>query len=141
MNGSFTFSSPAADADEDRIGNCRPPRSTRFRPGQSGNPRGRPKRPRGLSGLVARVFGQRVEAEENGRRRRITKLEAALTQLVNNAAKGEHRSTQLALTLLGDASALPEPRKPERSREGDALVVAEIVRRLSRRPPSCDPLG
>jgi hypothetical protein len=115
------------------VGNCRPPRSTRFRPGQSGNPRGRPKRARGLSGLVARVFRERVEAEQNGRRRRITKLEAALTQLINNAAKGEHRSTQLALTLLGDPSALPEPRTPKRNAEADALVVAEIVRRLSRR--------
>ena len=132
MNGSLTAPAPAGDADEDKVGNCRPPRSTRFRPGQSGNPRGRPKRAPGLSGLVARAFRQRVEAEENGRRRRITKLEAALTQLINNAAKGEHRSTQLALTLLGDASALPEPRKPKHSREGDALVVAEIVRRLTR---------
>ena len=64
-----------------------------------------------------------------------------MTQLVNNAAKGEHRSTQLALTLLGNASALPEPRKPEHSAKGDALVVAEIVRRLSRRPPSKRSLG
>ena len=102
---------------------------------------------------MARVFGERVEAEKNGRRRRITKLEAALTQLVNNAAKGEHRSTQLALALLGDASAHPEPCKAEHSAEADAIVVAEIVRRLSRRAgggggggggghlPSRDPSG
>ena len=55
MNGSLTSPSLVGDADEDKVGNCRPPRSTRFRPGQSGNPRGRPKRARGLSGLVARV--------------------------------------------------------------------------------------
>jgi hypothetical protein len=132
MNGSLTSPYPAEDADEDKVGNFRPPRSTRFRPGQSGNPRGRPKRARGLSGLVAKAFGERVEAEQNGRRRRITKLEAAVTQLVNNAAKGEHRSTQFALGLLGDVSSSPPPQTPKRYAEADSLVVSEIVRRLSR---------
>ncbi len=33
---------PASDGS-DPVGYCKPPKRTRFQPGQSGNPRGRPK--------------------------------------------------------------------------------------------------
>jgi hypothetical protein len=116
------------------VGNRRPPRATRFRPGQSGNPLGRPKRARGLGAVVARALGEKVEAKENGRRRRITKLEAAVKQLVNRAANGDQRATQFVFALLDDDQGRPAPRAAERPGEGDAIVVAELVRRLSRPP-------
>ena len=132
MNGSPIDPSPVGDDGEDKVGHRRPPRDTRFRTGQSGNPRGRPKRDRGLSGLVARALAEKVEAKENGRRRRITKLEAAVTQLVNRAANGEQRATQFVFALLDADQGRPAPLTAGRPREGDALVVAELVRRLSR---------
>ena len=132
MNGSPIDPSPVGDDGEDKVGHRRPRRDTRFRTGQSGNPRGRPKRDRGLSGLVARALAEKVEAKENGRRRRITKLEAAVTQLVNRAANGEQRATQFVFALLDGDRGGPAPLTAERPREGDALVVAELVRRLSR---------
>ncbi|MFY9969457.1 MAG: DUF5681 domain-containing protein, partial [Roseiarcus sp.] len=58
------------------VGNRRPPLATRFRPGQSGNPRGRPKTANRLRALVERELGEEVEAKENGELVRITKLEA-----------------------------------------------------------------
>jgi Family of unknown function (DUF5681) len=132
MNGSPIDPSPVGDDGVDKVGHRRPRRDTRFRTGQSGNPRGRPKRDRGLSGLVARALAEKVEAKENGRRRRITKLEAAVTQLVNRAANGEQRATQFVFALLDGDQGRPAPLTAERPREGDALVVAELVRRLSR---------
>ncbi len=127
---------PAAEEGEDRVGACRPPRATRFRPGQSGNPRGRPKGARGIPGLVARALGERVEAKENGRLRRMTKLEAVVKQLVNRAANGDPRATQFIFALLHDDRGHAAPRAPERPAEADAIVVAELARRLllSRRP-------
>ncbi len=86
VNSTYVTVQPTVEEDEERVGN--PPRAWRFRPGQSGNPRGRPKRAHGLGAVVARALGERVEATENGRKRRITKLEAAVTQLANSAAKG-----------------------------------------------------
>ena len=44
---------------------------------------------------------------ENGRRRRITKLEATVKQLVNRAASGEARATQLLLALVQANEARP----------------------------------
>ncbi len=111
-----------------------PPVASRFRPGQSGNPRGRPKRPRGVGAIVAKALAEKVEAKENGRRLRMTKLEAAVTQLVNRAANGDQRATQFVFALLHDDPGPVTPPPPEQLSEGDALVMAELVRRLSRQP-------
>ena len=56
-----------AGANE-RVGYRRPPVGTRFRPGQSGNPRGRPRGARNLSTIVATALNERVAVNENGRR-------------------------------------------------------------------------
>jgi hypothetical protein len=84
---------------------------------------------------VARALGERVEAKENGRRRRIPKLEAAVKQLVNRAANGDQRATQFVFSLLHADQGRAPPRAAYEIGEGDALVVAELVRRFQRQPP------
>ena len=123
------------EGSEEKVGKGRPPLSTRFRPGQSGNPSGRSKRARDLAAIAARAFAEKVEVRENGRRRRITKLEASVKQLVNRAAGGDQRATQFAFALLHQRSGRPGAGAPERLGEADAFVVAELVRRLSRPGP------
>ena len=123
---------PDGIGEQEPAGDRERPRSTRFRPGQSGNPRGRPKGAQSLRGLVASALGERVEAKENGRRRRITKLEAAVKQLVNRAASGDQRATQFVFALLGDDRERSPPVAIDT--EADALVIAELVRRLSPPP-------
>ncbi len=60
-----------------------------------------------------------------------------MKQLVNRAASGDQRAAQFVFSLLADDPDRPAPARrqtPERISEGDALVMAEIVRRFSRRP-------
>jgi hypothetical protein len=116
----------------ERVGYRRPPVGTRFRPGQSGNPRGRPKGARNLSTVVAAALSERVAVNENGHRRRITKLEAAVKQLVNRAASGEARATQLLLALVQANETRPARQDANRLGEADAIVMAELARRLGR---------
>jgi len=130
--------SKSVDASEpatnERVGYGRPPLATRFRPGQSGNPRGRPKGARNLSTVVASALSERVTVTENGRRRRITKLEAAIKQLVNRAAAGEARATALLIQLAQANEAKTSQPDTERVGEADAIVMAELQRRLGRQP-------
>jgi Family of unknown function (DUF5681) len=117
-------------AANERVGYRQPPLATRFRPGESGNLRGRPKGARNLSSVVAAALDERVVVNVNGRRRRITKLEAAVTQLVNRAASGEARATQLLLALVQANEARPAQQDADRFGDADAIVMAELTRRL-----------
>ncbi|HWX55498.1 MAG TPA: DUF5681 domain-containing protein [Verrucomicrobiae bacterium] len=65
-----------------------PPQRSRFKKGQSGNPNGRPKGRANLATVLERTLRDTVVIKENGRRKTITKLEAAARQLVDKAASG-----------------------------------------------------
>jgi hypothetical protein len=119
---------------DERVGYGRPPLATRFRSGQSGNPRGRPRGARNLSTVVAAALSERIAVTENGRRRRISKLEAAVKQLVNRAASGEARATRLLLALVQADEARPAHQDPTLLGDADAIVMAELARRLGEAP-------
>jgi hypothetical protein len=57
--------------------------------------------------VVAATLGERIAVTEYGHRKRITKLEAAVKQLVNRAASGEARAMQLLLALVQASEARP----------------------------------
>jgi Family of unknown function (DUF5681) len=97
---------PSDPGDGYKVGYRRPPLATRFPPGTSGNPRGRPKGAPNLATVLASTLAERVVVTENGRRKRITKLEAAVKQLVNRAASGEARSMSLLLALIQASEAM-----------------------------------
>src|SRR5215469_13228295 len=91
----------AATDDRDYgVGYGKPPIRTRFKKGTSGNPKGRPKGSRNPGTLLQSALAELVVINENGQRKRITKIEAMFKQLVNKAASGDHRSMQLLLASL-----------------------------------------
>jgi hypothetical protein len=116
---------------EPRVGYASPPIATRFRKGVSGNPRGRPKGARNFASVVAATLGERLVVTENGRRKRITKLEAAVKQLVNRAAGGEARSIQLLIGLIQASEARPPQPDLSQPSEADREVLRELQRRLA----------
>lgn len=87
----------------------KPPIQTRFKPGQSGNPSGRPKGRVSYQSLVDRELRKFVVITENGRSRRMTKKEVIIRRLAHEGIKGEYRAIELLLKLAG----------PERSNEAD----------------------
>jgi hypothetical protein len=87
------------DDNDYAVGYGKPPHHTRFQKGHSGNPKGRKKGPRSLNEVITAALDQKVVVNQNGRRRTITKLEAALTQISNKAAQGDATATKLILNL------------------------------------------
>ena len=91
------------DYDEEpsyEVGYGKPPRHTRFRPGQSGNPRGRPKDAKNLSTLVHEALNEPVVVTENGRRRKVSKRRAIIKQLINRSAQGDLKAMQMLLSTM-----------------------------------------
>src|SRR5216684_5885090 len=94
------------------VGYKKPPAHTRFQKGKSGNPRGRPKGSSNHLTVLRRVLDQKVTVTEDGKRRKITKIEAAMTQLLNKAALGDSRATQAMLKVVALLGLRPEQSKP-----------------------------
>jgi len=99
----------------------KPPLDTRFKKGQSGNPHGRPKK--NLPGLLVAALNEPVFVTTDGRRRKITKREVIVTQMVNESAGANLRATKMLIDMIKDiemkASAEPPPEPPVRpSRRG-----------------------
>lgn len=97
------------------VGYGKPPPSTRFRKGQSGNPRGRPRNRRKDVPYDA-VLGRMVTIRENGKERRVTAAEAFVLQLTKKGLEGCGASARASLASieqarstkeLSDASQLP----------------------------------
>ena len=82
------------------VGYGKPPRHTRFKKGQSGNPRGRPRASKNLSTLLTEVLNERVTVAENDGRRKITKREAIIIQLVNRSAQADLQAIKILLDML-----------------------------------------
>lgn len=122
-----------------KIGYGKPPKGRPFQPGQSGNPKGRPKG----SKNTAQVLQQELEAKtvitENGARKRLPKRQIVFKQLVNKAAAGDARAIALLLQELRfreGNDAKMEPAIAALIPEEDQLVMQSIVSRLSR---TCSP--
>lgn len=77
-----------------------PPRDTRFQPGQSGNPKGRPRKDRSLQKLIEAELEKEMQVTEGGKTIRLTKLEALAKSMVNDALKGDHRARTTLLKQL-----------------------------------------
>src|SRR6516165_6169541 len=71
------------DKRDYQVGRSKPPVHTRFKKGQSGNPRG--PRPKNLPALLVDALNEKVVVTIDGERQEITKREAIVTQLVNES--------------------------------------------------------
>ena len=73
---------------DSEVGYGKPPKATRFKPGCSGNPAGRPKGRKNKGSLVRELIDRKVTLLERGRKRQVSVFEALLESLVSKALKG-----------------------------------------------------
>ena len=103
------------------VGYGKPPRHTRFKKGQSGNPRGRPPAAKNLKTLLNEALNQLLIVTENGGRRKVSKRQAIIAQLVNRSATADLRAMKILLDIMREIEPQNEPASPETSGFSEAI--------------------
>ena len=93
------------------VGYGRPPIESQWKPGQSGNPFGRPKGSKNLRRAIEEMLTEKITVTEGNKIRRVTRLEAVLLKQLSLALKGDLKAIQAVYTsanTLGMLEVLPD---------------------------------
>jgi hypothetical protein len=82
------------------VGYGKPPKGTQFKPGQSGNPKGRPHKTRTFKEDVEAIMRSKIPVIEDGKSRKITKSRAIAVQHVLRAIQGHLGSAKFVVQSL-----------------------------------------
>jgi Family of unknown function (DUF5681) len=121
-----------AEDPSNPVGYKKPPRHSQFKPGLSGNAKGRPKGSKNFTTVIEEELRAPIEVTENGKRKRISKRQAIVKQTVNKAASGDSKATAL---LLNEAR-INESQNPSAATPvlvvgpEDQVVMENIMRRI-----------
>jgi hypothetical protein len=104
----------------------------RFQPGFTGNAAGRPPKAKTVGAAVAGAFAEKVHITENGKRRRVTKLDVTAKQIANRSAAGDARMVKLGLELAqkaeeGEGRLTPQS---QNLNETDQQIADRLVARI-----------
>ncbi len=115
------------------VGYRRPPKTTQFKKGESGNPKGRPKGSRSLQTILVEELKSSVTIHENGRSKTVKKGEVIVKQMVNKAMAGDHKAAHLVLGVSQQQEyqdALKESTAIDTVAQEDQIVMQSIMERM-----------
>ena len=115
------------------IGYRRPPVSSQFKKGQSGNPKGRPRGTRNFLTLLKHELSQSIVVNENGKKKTITRLQAMVKRIVAGALQGDQKALLTLVEILRRTGQFEEPDMsavlPE---DYESILEAYVARREKR---------
>lgn len=110
------------------VGYCKPPKKNRFRKGKSGNPKGRPKRAKGLKSDLKEELASRITVKIAGKEHTGTKQRLMLNAITLRAATGDTRAAEklfnLILAVLGVED---EDAQSERLSKRDEALLEQFL--------------
>jgi hypothetical protein len=109
------------------VGYARPPKEHRFKPGRSGNPKGRPKGAKNEETILNNLLNRKIDIREGGRSRKITVLEAVLLKFAEDALRGNPKAATFLLNRYRPTES-NEVSPDEMSREDQEILDAFAVR-------------
>jgi len=115
------------------VGYSRPPRSYQFKPGQSGNPKGRPPKSQDIQKIITDTLFSPMTIRENGRSRTLPKLEVFMMLTMKAALNGDAAAAHRLLRLLphaAQAQAAQVASQQAEEREGGSASQRAIEREM-----------
>jgi hypothetical protein len=100
----------AKASDPYEVGYGRPPKDKQFKPGKSGNPKGRPKAPPKFEDLLAKEANKPITVTIDGQKKTLTQAEVVIKALVQKAMKGDLAAAKLVIIGL---QTYPHPAESE----------------------------
>lgn len=120
----------SCDEPAEKVGPGKPPRHTRFQPGQSGNPNGRPKGSKNFATILQQQLRKKVTITVDGKPKRVTVQEVIARRLANDSMKGTTKAMELLIRLTSAKS--DEGAGKDAARE-TALPDEDALRRIQKR--------
>ncbi|MBR1276090.1 DUF5681 domain-containing protein [Bradyrhizobium sp. AUGA SZCCT0283] len=117
--------------DDDSVGYGRPPRAHQFKPGQSGNPKGRPKGRKNEATMLDELLFQRIPVRQGGRELRMTVIEAIFRRLAEDSLKGNIKAAGFLFNRLSAISS-DQPQQSELMGDDQAVLKAYLNDYLSK---------
>lgn len=119
------------------IGFANPPVSGQFRPGKSGNPKGRPPKFKSPKQSFQEMLLQPVQVREAGRVKDVSTFDAILKVLRKSALEGGNKDVALLLRacqMFGVNEVGPEQEKAKPSDPEEQALLAELADLVGRDP-------
>ncbi len=85
---------------DDKTGYGNPPKHTRFKPGQSGHPKGRPKGTKNLKTDLEEELRELIVVREGGNVKTVSKQRAMLKSLTAKAVQGDPRAADIVINMM-----------------------------------------
>ena len=117
-----------SNPEDFHVGYKKPPIHSRFKSGQSGNPRGRPKKPTVTSELASEL-NRKIKVRENGVEQQTTKSAALAKSLVARALGGDMRAIGYLIQLLPAQFQAPAEAVDATISAADAAALERFVER------------
>jgi hypothetical protein len=116
-------------AEDDRVGYKKPPQSTQFKPGQSGNPSGKAKGLRSMATELRDILSEELTFTAGGSIMTMTKQRALASSLINAAIEGDLKATAIVMAHLNRGTSKADAT----DEEPDFTAVEALERRRSRK--------
>jgi Family of unknown function (DUF5681) len=117
--------------DKFDIGYGKPPQASRFKPGQSGNPKGRPKGSNNIHLELEAELSEKICVREDGQELQISKRRALIKALIAKAIRGDTRAALAVIELSAklDSEPAEEPEMPKALQPLLDIIVEDEIRR------------
>lgn len=123
--------------DDYEVGFKKPPKHTQFKPGQSGNPAGRPKGTKNLATDLAEELSQQIVVLEGGQQIQVSKQRAMVKSLLAKAMKGDTQAAGVLIKLVSEIErSKGNEVTPEKISSDDQAILDAFIKSIQSQTTS-----